>query len=225
MRRSPSIIPDVANGDVYLVLDDFGRLGRSWRETDEQSSDRTVVVQDLLEGQYNNPVLVVAFNTAEGWSRDVSEEIAEEIAQACADAHKEIPTGLEDFGEACPICNHRDQTTSRPCRMAPIFRLRKIIDEFCLPTRSSAFRAVHESPCRAGSCDGNDDCHWPLAFHRNEAEKSSDEVVRRFYSPRRRAFSVSGDERGRQRGSIIGEEGHRSGRSPQAGGYFPNGKR
>ena len=97
MRRSPSIIPDAVNRDVYLVLDDFGRLGRSWRETDEQSSDRTAVIQDLLEGQYNNPVLVIAFNVAEGWSRDVSEEITEEIAQACADAHKEIPAGLEDF--------------------------------------------------------------------------------------------------------------------------------
>ena len=96
MRRSPSIIPDAADRDVYLVLDDFGSLGRSWRETDEQSSDRTAVIQDLLEGQYNNPVLVIAFNAAEGWSRDVSEEIAEEIAQAC-DARKEIPTALEDF--------------------------------------------------------------------------------------------------------------------------------
>jgi hypothetical protein len=25
-----------------------------------------------MEGQYNNPVCVVAFNTAEGWSRDVT---------------------------------------------------------------------------------------------------------------------------------------------------------
>jgi hypothetical protein len=81
MRRSPSIVPDVTDRDVYLVLDDFDSLGRSWRETDEQSTDRTALVQDLLEGQYRNPVRVIAFNTAEGWSRDVSEEIADALLQ------------------------------------------------------------------------------------------------------------------------------------------------
>jgi len=91
LRRSPSIIPDVADRDVYLVLDDFGRLGRSWRDTDEQSSDRTALVQDLLEGQYNNPVLVIAFNVAKGWSRDVSEEIADEIVGRCGMDGFDVP--------------------------------------------------------------------------------------------------------------------------------------
>ncbi len=49
MRRSPSIIPDAVDRDVYLVLDDFGHLGRSWREMDEQSTDRPAVIQDLLK--------------------------------------------------------------------------------------------------------------------------------------------------------------------------------
>ena len=39
--RSPSIVPPEANQDTYLVLDDFGgRLGRAWRETDEEGTDR-----------------------------------------------------------------------------------------------------------------------------------------------------------------------------------------
>jgi hypothetical protein len=83
MRRSPSIasaLPD--DVDVYLVLDDFGgRLGRAWRETDEADTDRATTMEDLIDGQYRAPARVVAFNTAEGWSRDVSEEIAEEILQ------------------------------------------------------------------------------------------------------------------------------------------------
>ena len=85
--------------DVYLVLDDFGALGRSWREIDEQSTDRAAVIQDLLEGQYNNPVRVIAFNTAEGWSRDVSEGIADELAQLCDIRGQDIPAALEDFIE------------------------------------------------------------------------------------------------------------------------------
>ena len=37
------------------------------------------VIRDISDGQYSNPVRVVAFNTAEGWSRDVTEDIAREI--------------------------------------------------------------------------------------------------------------------------------------------------
>jgi hypothetical protein len=97
--HSPSIVPHVADRDVYLVLDDFGRLGRSWRETDEQSTDRAAVIQDLMEGQYNNPVCVVAFNTAEGWSRDVTADIARQIAQEYSDRDEDIPATLKDFVE------------------------------------------------------------------------------------------------------------------------------
>jgi hypothetical protein len=97
MRPAPSIVPDNADRDVYLVLDDFGRLGRSWRETDEQSSDRAAIIQDLLEGQYNGPVKVIAFNVAEGWSRDVSAEIADELVQSAAKTGQDIPAALEDF--------------------------------------------------------------------------------------------------------------------------------
>jgi hypothetical protein len=77
MTGSPSIVPEDDNRDIYLVLDDFGgRLGRAWRETDEAEADRATLVRDLLDGQYANPVRIVAFNTAEGWSRDASEDIA-----------------------------------------------------------------------------------------------------------------------------------------------------
>ena len=63
----------------YLVLDDFGRLGRAWCETDEAGASRTTLVRNLLEGQYENPARIVAFNTVEGWSRDVTVEIADEL--------------------------------------------------------------------------------------------------------------------------------------------------
>ena len=41
--RTPSIVPDDAERDTYLVLDDFGgRLGCAWRETDAESADRAI---------------------------------------------------------------------------------------------------------------------------------------------------------------------------------------
>ena len=63
MSCSPSIVPDE---DIYLVLDDFGpSLGRAWRETDEAGANRATLIRNLLDGQYEDPVRIVAFNTAE----------------------------------------------------------------------------------------------------------------------------------------------------------------
>jgi hypothetical protein len=85
MPFSPSIVPSGEDQDVYLLLDQFGgRLGRAWRETDEEDTDFETLIRDLLEGQYSNPVRVVAFNTAEGWSRDVSDDVADELRERCA---------------------------------------------------------------------------------------------------------------------------------------------
>jgi hypothetical protein len=83
---------------VYLVLDNFrGTFGGwAWPETDMADTDRAKLIRHLLEGQYSSPVRIVAFNTAEGWSRDASDEIAAELDQACAD-RGETPSSLEDF--------------------------------------------------------------------------------------------------------------------------------
>jgi hypothetical protein len=85
MPRSPSIVPTGGDQDIYLVLDNFGhRLGRAWVETDEEDADLDTVLRHLSEGQYSNPVRIVSFNTAEGWSRDASDDVADELRQRCA---------------------------------------------------------------------------------------------------------------------------------------------
>ena len=43
------------------------------------------------------PVRVVAFNTAEKWSHDVSENIADELAMRLAIEGSELPPSLESF--------------------------------------------------------------------------------------------------------------------------------
>ena len=80
---TPGLVPhfDIT---VHIVLDDFGKAGRAYRETDEEDTNLGSVVDDLLTGQYNNPVRVVAFNTSEGWSRDVSEDVAREVLRRLA---------------------------------------------------------------------------------------------------------------------------------------------
>jgi hypothetical protein len=99
MPRSPSIVPDYADRDVYLVLDDFGHRGRAWRETDEAETDRETLVRDLLAGQYEDPVRIVAFNTAKGWSRDATVDIADEVRRRFIE-YDEVPASLLRFLDA-----------------------------------------------------------------------------------------------------------------------------
>jgi hypothetical protein len=98
VRTSPSIAPNGLERDVYLVPDDFGSLGRVWRETDEAGASRTTLVRNLLEGQYENPVRIVAFNMAEGWCRDVTLDIADELRRSYPE-FDEVPASVLRFLE------------------------------------------------------------------------------------------------------------------------------
>jgi hypothetical protein len=68
-----SLVPEQ---DLHFVLCDFGRSGQSYVETDPTEADASTIVRNLLRGQYNRPVRVLALNVEEGWVRDVSEIIA-----------------------------------------------------------------------------------------------------------------------------------------------------
>lgn len=99
MRSSPSIVPHGADQDTYLVLEDFGgRLGCSWRETDADGADRNTLIRDLVHGQYSRPVHIVAFNTVEGWARDVTVDIADELRRRYVE-FGEVPDVVLDFME------------------------------------------------------------------------------------------------------------------------------
>jgi hypothetical protein len=102
MRKSswsPSIVPKEDDQNVYLVLDDFGRYGRAYRETNVERTDLEAVIMDLLDGQYQNPVRVVGFNTAEKWSQDVSGDVAHELRRRCDLQLRDVPFYLEEFVE------------------------------------------------------------------------------------------------------------------------------
>ena len=93
MHRSgwtPSIVPREDDQAVYLVMDDRGERGQVWTEADA-TSDLEAVIQDMLAGQYSNPVRVVGFQTAEGWSRDVSADVAQELRQRCDLQLRDVP--------------------------------------------------------------------------------------------------------------------------------------
>ena len=82
---------------VYLVEEDFGHLGRAYLETDAAEAHRETIVRNFISGQYRNAIRVVAFNTAEGWSRDVSEDIAHAVLDQAYDADDTLSEDTKRF--------------------------------------------------------------------------------------------------------------------------------
>jgi hypothetical protein len=91
---TPSIAPPDDRRDVYLVEVDLDHWGRVWTEADSGSTDLETLLSDMLAGQHRNPVRVIAFNTAEGWSRDASADVAIELRRRCDLQQRDIPAPL-----------------------------------------------------------------------------------------------------------------------------------
>jgi hypothetical protein len=55
------------------------------------------VITDLIAGQFNDPVRVVAFNTLKHWARDVSKDIARRNPESVRYGWRRLPEALQDF--------------------------------------------------------------------------------------------------------------------------------
>ena len=91
--RSEPIVPYGADETVYLVVDSLGPGG----EAETERADLGTVISELLSGQFNYPVRVVAFNTLEHWAADVSREVAAEIQTQSDMDGLPVPEHLKDF--------------------------------------------------------------------------------------------------------------------------------
>jgi hypothetical protein len=92
----PRLVPD-KDVTAYIVVEDFGSNGRAYLETDLAAADRETIIRSFIAGQYENTLWVVAFNTGEGWSRDVSADIAGEIIDRAFDADETLTDGTKRF--------------------------------------------------------------------------------------------------------------------------------
>ena len=95
--RSPQLVPYGADQTVYLVVDRFRANGGVYRETEVERADFETIIVDFLTGQFNDPVRVIAFNSLEHWSDDVSEAIATEIQTRCDIEGASVPEHISDF--------------------------------------------------------------------------------------------------------------------------------
>jgi hypothetical protein len=94
MRGFPQAVPYGADQTIYLVVEGSGPQG-ILRQTER--ADIETVITDLMSGQFSDPVEVVAFNTLEHWSDDLSEAIATEIRCRCDIEGYDIPVYLDEF--------------------------------------------------------------------------------------------------------------------------------
>jgi hypothetical protein len=83
--------------DFFIVINNYGKLGPAFAETDVGEADLETTITDLMSGQYNDPVRVVAFNTSEHWSEDASEDVVREIMRRLDLAGGALPSSLAEF--------------------------------------------------------------------------------------------------------------------------------
>jgi hypothetical protein len=76
-----------------------GNFGPAFAETDVGEADLETVIGDLMSGQYSDPVRVVAFNTAEHWAEDASEDVAREIVRRLDLAGDDLALSIMEFVE------------------------------------------------------------------------------------------------------------------------------
>jgi hypothetical protein len=93
-----SLVPEQpADGEVHFVLCAF-RGGPSYVETDPQPA-RTDVVRNMIAGEYEHPLRVIAVDVAAHSVRDVSAEIASAVQSAAAG--RALPAGTRAFLAQC----------------------------------------------------------------------------------------------------------------------------
>ena len=80
---SPPLVPSLGH-DLHFVLCAFGKNGHAFVETDPAYADRNTIISNLIAGEYERPLNVIAFNLAEGLACDVSESIAKAIMKGGA---------------------------------------------------------------------------------------------------------------------------------------------
>jgi hypothetical protein len=92
-----SIVPPRDDQTFYLVINNYGHSGTAFAKTEVGEADLETVIGDLMNGEYNDPVRVVAFNTAEHRAEDASKDVAGKILRRLDLAGHELPSSIQAF--------------------------------------------------------------------------------------------------------------------------------
>ena len=96
MREWPSIVPGTPE-DYYIVVNDYGKFGTAFAETELDRANYETTIADLMSGQHCDPLRVIMFNPDTDRAEDVSHAIAQEILRRLGLEDRPMPRELEDF--------------------------------------------------------------------------------------------------------------------------------
>lgn len=82
--------------EAYVVLHDWGKVGRIYRKTEEKNADRSILIARLMSEHYRDPIIILAF-TADGQSRDITVQIAQELFEHAKWIGAELHAVLRSF--------------------------------------------------------------------------------------------------------------------------------
>ena len=102
MRDVPSIVP-AASEDYYIVVNNYGRLGAAFAETDIKRANYETTIADLMSGQYSDPLRVVMFNPDTDHAKDVSQTIAQEILRRLGLQDCDVPPSWRTSSTATSV--------------------------------------------------------------------------------------------------------------------------
>jgi hypothetical protein len=95
---TPLLVPYGSDQTVYLVVDRVrGEPSTAYPETEIERADLETIIADLMAGQFNDPIRVIAFDTFKHWSEDISEYIAFEIQTRSDVRGEKVPEPIRDF--------------------------------------------------------------------------------------------------------------------------------
>jgi len=111
-------------------------------------------MQNFLTGQYGNALRVVAFNTAEGWSWDVSEDIANEILQRAVGAYKSLSEATLRFVDRhiADLSNPTPKTPTSPIDLIDSHKGTSNNDDFVVGLSAAAMSLLIWRGCASASC-------------------------------------------------------------------------
>jgi hypothetical protein len=93
----PGIVPYGADQTIYIVVDGCAPSGGGGQETQVECKDIEAVINEFMAGQFGDPIRVLAFNTLEHWSQDLSSDVAREIQARCDIEGIPVPDHVQDF--------------------------------------------------------------------------------------------------------------------------------
>jgi hypothetical protein len=96
MPELPSMVPYGADQTLYLVVEACGTKGPAYQTVVERTN-LEMIITELMSGRFDNPIGILAFNTLEHWTDDMSEEVAREIQCRCDIEGDRVPEYLAEF--------------------------------------------------------------------------------------------------------------------------------